>query len=62
MNGQEHNYKKLLKNTPGPISLSSIPYGIRHKDMLRYAEKKGVSVADLSKDEKEIFVFKKIED
>ena len=62
MNGQKHNYKELLKNTPGPISLSSIPYGLRHKDILRYAEKKGVSVADLQKEEKEMFMFKRIED
>lgn len=59
MNGQKLSYEEIRKSTPGPVSLSEIPYGVRHRDLIRYAEEKGVPIKDLSQEEKMMFVFKR---
>ena len=59
MNGPKLSYEEIRKNTPGPVSLSSIPYGVRHKDLIQYAKEKGVSIKDLSQEEKMMFAFRR---
>ncbi len=59
MNGPKPNYEEIRKNTPGPISLSDVPYGVRHRDLIRYAKEKGVPIKDLSQEEKMMFAFKR---
>ncbi len=59
MDKQFPGYEEILKNTPGPISLSDLPFGVRYKDLLDYAQQKGVPVKDLSEEEKMMFVFRR---
>ena len=59
MNSQKLSYEEIRKNTPGPVSLSDVPYGVRHRDLIQYAKENGVSIKDLSQEEKMMFVFKR---
>lgn len=60
MNGQMMNYKKynqILKTMPQPISLSQIPkVKIDYKGLKEYAQKKGISPAKLTDEEKNKFI------
>ena len=58
--GQMINYEKyakILKNTPEPILEDQIPkIKIDYKGLISYAHSRGVSVHDLSDDEKNKFI------
>lgn len=56
MNGQMKRYRESLNNTPDPILLSQIDKKMDLRGLMEYAKKKGVKVADLSPEEKAVFV------
>lgn len=49
-------YIKSLKKTPSPILPSQITEKINIRELMEYARKKGVKVADLSEEEKKSFL------
>lgn len=56
MNEQMKKYNQSLKNTPSPILLSQMTKKVKIQDLITYAKKKGVKVADLSEEEKMSFL------
>lgn len=58
MNGQMKKYNQSLKNMPSPILLSQMTGRVQLRDLMTYAKKKGVKVAELSEEEKMSFVKK----
>lgn len=56
MNGQMKKYNQSLKSTPCPILLSQMKKKVNIRNLMTYAKKKGVKVADLSEEEKMSFI------
>lgn len=51
------NYKEYMSQEYTPIDYESIPYGLDIEGLKAYAKVKGVAISDLTKEEKEQFVF-----
>lgn len=56
MNGQMKKYNQSLKSTSSPILLSQMTKKVNIRNLMTYAKKKGVKVADLSEEEKMSFI------
>ena len=56
MYGQMKKYNQSLKSTPSPILLSQMTKKVNIRNLMTYAKKKGVKVADLSEEEKMSFI------
>ncbi|MCD8018809.1 MAG: hypothetical protein LUF92_04275 [Clostridiales bacterium] len=56
MNGQMKRYKESLKNTSEPVLLSRVQKRVDLREIISYARKKGVPVAELSEQEKSKFI------
>ena len=59
MNGQMRKYKESLRNTPGPVNMTDRTSVIDIPAIVRYAREKNVSLAELSEDERAMFIVKK---
>ena len=57
MSGHWKNYKAYMSQEYTPIDYESIPYGLDIEGLKAYAKEKGVAINDLTKEEKEQFVF-----
>lgn len=57
MSGHWKNYKAYMSQEYIPIDFESIPYGLDIEGLKAYAKEKGVAINDLTKEEKEQFVF-----
>ena len=53
-------YRESTKNTPGPISLTDLEYTCDIPGIFAYAKSKGVSVEDLSEEEKRLFLKRRL--
>ena len=56
INDRIKKYKASLANMGEPIQLSQIKYKMDMRGVIKYAKDKGVSVADLTDEEKNRFV------
>ncbi|MCD7819252.1 MAG: hypothetical protein LUH07_09415 [Lachnospiraceae bacterium] len=56
MNGQMKRYKESLENTPEPISLNQIQKKVDLRGIMSYAKERGMHVAQLSEQEKNMFI------
>jgi hypothetical protein len=56
MNGQTKRYKDSLATTSEPILLSQMSQSLDLRGIMHYAKNKGIKVAELSEQEKMMFV------